>query len=53
MRRGLVPIGETLISLLANEDPIYAVDLIPFLATSYEDAKKLWKSPRAAGLTAL
>ena len=46
VRRGLVPIGETLISLLANEDPIYAVDLIPFLATSYEDAKKLWKASR-------
>jgi len=46
VRRGLVPIGETLISLLANEDPIYAVDSIPFLATSYEDAKKLWKASR-------
>ncbi|MBO6805073.1 MAG: TRAP transporter substrate-binding protein, partial [Thalassospira sp.] len=44
--RGLVPIGETLISLLANENPIYTVDAIPFLATSYEDAKKLWEVSR-------
>lgn len=47
VQRGLVPIGETLISLLANENPIYTVDAIPFLATSYEDSKKLWDVSRA------
>jgi len=47
VQRGLVPIGETLISLLANENPIYTVDAIPFLATSYEDSKKLWEVSRA------
>lgn len=46
VQRGLIPIGETLISLLANENPIYTVDAIPFLATSYEDAKKLWEVSR-------
>jgi len=46
VQRGLVPIGETLISLLANENLIYTVDAIPFLATSYEDAKKLWEVSR-------
>jgi TRAP-type C4-dicarboxylate transport system substrate-binding protein len=47
VQRGLVPIGETLISLLANENPIYTVDAIPFLATSYDEAKKLWSVSRA------
>lgn len=47
VQRGLVPIGETLISLLANENPIYTVDAIPFLATSYDDAKKLWEVSRS------
>tara|TARA_R110001583_G_scaffold17679_2_gene71311 strand:- start:96935 stop:97909 length:975 start_codon:yes stop_codon:yes gene_type:complete len=48
VQRGLVPIGEVLISLLANEDPIYTVDAIPFLATSYDDARKLWDVSREA-----
>lgn len=47
VQRGLIPIGETLISLLANENPIYTVDAIPFLATSYDDAKKLWEVSRS------
>ena len=32
VRRGLAPIGETLMSRLANEDPIFEIDSIPFLA---------------------
>src|SRR5262249_37017997 len=36
-------IGEILISGYANEDPIFGVDSVPFLATSYADAEKLWK----------
>ncbi|MFH1804275.1 MAG: TRAP transporter substrate-binding protein [Pseudomonadota bacterium] len=46
VQRGLVPAGETLISLLANEDPIYNLDAIPFLATSYDQAQKLWQVSR-------
>ncbi|WP_239520727.1 TRAP transporter substrate-binding protein [Pseudooceanicola aestuarii] len=46
VRRGLAPIGETLMSRLANEDPIFGVDSIPFLAASYEDALKLWEASR-------
>ena len=38
---GLVPAGEFIISGLANENPIFGVDSIPFLATSYPDAKRL------------
>jgi len=39
-------IGEILISGYSNEDPIYGVDSVPFLATSYADAAKLWKASR-------
>ena len=43
VRRGVAPIGERLISALSNEEPIYGIDSIPFLATSFEDARKLYK----------
>lgn len=42
VRQGLAQIGEVLGSQLANEDPIFGLDSIPFLATSYEDAAKLY-----------
>ncbi len=48
VRQGLVPIGEILLSRLANEDPIFGIDSIPFLAASYEDAEKLWEASRPA-----
>jgi TRAP-type transport system periplasmic protein len=41
-------IGEVLISAYSNEDPIFGVDSIPFLATSYADAEKLWKASKKA-----
>jgi TRAP-type C4-dicarboxylate transport system substrate-binding protein len=41
-------IGEILISGYSNEDPIFGVDSVPFLATSYADAEKLWKVSRKA-----
>jgi len=61
VRRGLAPIGETLMSRLANEDPIFGIDSIPFLASSYDEARALWKASRplveeklkAQGLTLL
>ncbi len=48
VRIGQAQAGEILISLHDNEDPIYGVDVIPFLATSYQDARKLWTASRAA-----
>jgi TRAP-type C4-dicarboxylate transport system substrate-binding protein len=48
VRRGLAPIGEVLMSRLANEDPVFEVDSIPFLAASYDDAEKLWGASRQA-----
>jgi len=41
-------IGEILISGYSNEDPVFGVDSVPFLATSYADAEKLWKASRKA-----
>lgn len=46
VRRGLAPIGEILLSRLSNEDPVFGVDSIPFLADSYEDAQALWDASR-------
>jgi TRAP-type C4-dicarboxylate transport system substrate-binding protein len=48
VRIGQAQMGEVLISLHDGEDPIYGVDVIPFLATSYEDARKLWLASKAA-----
>ena len=43
---GQAQIGEILISGYSNEDPIFGVDSVPFLATSFKDAEKLWKASR-------
>lgn len=48
VQRGNAPIGERLISALGNEDPIYAIDAIPFLATDYEQARKLYTASKPA-----
>ena len=42
VRNRSVPMGEFFLSLLANEDLAYGIDSQPFVATSYEDAAKLW-----------
>ena len=45
---GQAQAGEVLISLHENEDPLFGVDVIPFLATSYPAAKKLWLASKPA-----
>lgn len=42
VRNRQVPIGEFFLSRLSNEDLAYGVDSQPFVATSYEDATRLW-----------
>jgi TRAP-type C4-dicarboxylate transport system substrate-binding protein len=42
VQTGQAPIGEILISNFENEDPLYGIDVVPFLATSFAEAKKLW-----------
>ena len=45
---GQADIGEIIISGFSNEDPMFAIDSIPFLATGYPGAKKLWDVSKAA-----
>lgn len=46
VRGGQVPIGEFFLSRLSNEQAVFGADSQPFLATNYEDAKKLWLAQR-------
>jgi len=46
VRSGQVPIGEMFMGLLGNEDPVFKADNIPFLASDFDSAKKLWKATR-------
>jgi TRAP-type C4-dicarboxylate transport system substrate-binding protein len=48
VRRGVAPIGELLISLHANESPIFSVDSVPFLASGYDQARKLYAAQKPA-----
>jgi TRAP-type C4-dicarboxylate transport system substrate-binding protein len=48
VRTGQAPIGERLISALGNEHPLFEIDSIPFLATSFADARKLYDASRPA-----
>jgi TRAP-type C4-dicarboxylate transport system substrate-binding protein len=46
VQTGQAPIGERLLSGHQNENAVFGVDSIPFLATSFEDAGKLWKAAK-------
>jgi TRAP-type C4-dicarboxylate transport system substrate-binding protein len=46
VRQGTAPIGEMLESLAGNEAPVYAFDSLPFLATGYDAARKLYAAQR-------
>ncbi|MBN9672004.1 TRAP transporter substrate-binding protein [Roseibium aggregatum] len=46
IQTGQVPIGERLLSGHQNENAIFGVDSIPFLATSFDDAAKLWDAAK-------
>jgi TRAP-type C4-dicarboxylate transport system substrate-binding protein len=48
VQTGQAQMGEVLISNHENEDPIYGLDVVPFLATSYDQAKKLWDVQKSA-----
>ena len=45
---GQAQIGEILLSGYSNEDPMFGLDSVPFLATSYGDAARLWKASHKA-----
>jgi TRAP-type C4-dicarboxylate transport system substrate-binding protein len=41
---GQAQVGEVLISIHENENPLFGIDVVPFLATSFADSKKLWNA---------
>jgi TRAP-type C4-dicarboxylate transport system substrate-binding protein len=43
---GQAQAGEVLISVHENEDAVFGIDVVPFLATSFDEARKLWKASR-------
>ena len=45
---GQAQAGEILLVNFENEDPLYGIDGVPFLATSYAEAAKLYKAERKA-----
>ena len=46
IQTGQVPIGERLLSGHQNENALFGFDSVPFLATSFDDADKLWKAAK-------
>jgi len=46
VRSQQAPIGEVLMSVHGNENPIWEVDGIPFLAAGYDNAWKLWQAQK-------
>src|ERR671921_1030501 len=48
VQTGQAQAGEVLISIHENEDPLFGLDVVPFLATSFDQAKKLWDVQRPA-----
>ena len=47
VQTGQVPMGEILISQFGNEDPMFELDSLPFLATGYDQAWKLYQASKA------
>jgi TRAP-type C4-dicarboxylate transport system substrate-binding protein len=48
VQTGQAQVGEVLMSLHENEDPVYGLDVVPFLATSFGQSKKLWDVQKPA-----
>ena len=46
VRTGQAQIGERFMSALGKEDPLLEIDSQPFLATTYDDAMKLYKASK-------
>ena len=53
VQSGQTPIGERLLSGHENENPLYGLDSVPFIATSYEKSDKLWQAGKADITSAL
>lgn len=48
VQTGQAQIGERLLSAHANDNPIYGIDSVPFLATSFDASIKLWENAKPA-----
>jgi TRAP-type C4-dicarboxylate transport system substrate-binding protein len=48
VQTGQAQIGEVLMSLHENDDPVFGLDVVPFLATSFEQSRQLWAAQRPA-----
>jgi len=48
IQTGQAPIGERLMSGHQNENAVFGFDSIPFLATSFDDADRLWDAAKPA-----
>src|SRR5438270_3475659 len=48
VQTGQTQMGEILLSLHENEDPVFGIDVVPFLATSFPAAKSLYQSSKPA-----
>ncbi|MDN5517853.1 TRAP transporter substrate-binding protein [Ectopseudomonas composti] len=48
VQTGQVQVGDVLMSVLGNEDPIFEIDSVPFLVRNYEQAQALWAASRPA-----
>ena len=46
VQTGQAQIGEVLMSLLDNENPIFGADSLPFVATGFDASYKLWQAQR-------
>ncbi|HTN48638.1 MAG TPA: TRAP transporter substrate-binding protein [Burkholderiaceae bacterium] len=43
---GQAQLGEILMSLLANQNPVFSLDSLPFVATGFDDSYRLWQAQR-------
>jgi TRAP-type C4-dicarboxylate transport system substrate-binding protein len=48
VQTGQAQMGEILLSIHENEDALFGIDVVPFLAVSFPDAQKLYKASKAA-----
>ena len=48
VQTGQAQMGEVLLSIHENEDPIFGLDVVPFVATSFPQARKLWDAQKPA-----
>jgi TRAP-type C4-dicarboxylate transport system substrate-binding protein len=53
VQSGQTQIGERLLSAHENENPLFGLDSVPFIATTYDQSEKLWQAGKGAVAKAL